>query len=80
MNEVTGVRIKLPELTTTDFKYNFLPVYEKDWFSINLSLDSKEFRGTLGFRIKPPFYFHVGGAWNVRITYFDLLIGFELRF
>ena len=85
MNEVTGVRIKLPELTTTDFKYNFLPVYEKDWFSLNIALDASDFIATAGIEVKPPVCFHIGIAkkWQYLFDfkrYFDLLIGFEFRF
>jgi len=80
MKNVSGIRLTIPDLQVKDFAYDMYPVYEKDWFSINLSFDSKEIRGTLGLRIKSPFYFHVGGAWDIRITYFDVLLGFELRF
>ena len=83
MSEVSGIRFKLPEFTVTDFKYDFITVYQKDWFSINISFDSKEIRGTLGFRIKSPLHLHVGAAkaWETLFgKYFDLLIGFEMRF
>ncbi len=84
MIEVSGVRVKIPEFTTSDFKYKFYPVFEKNWFSINLMIDPKEIAGTFGFRVKNPVYLHIGGVklwetlFDIKI-YPDLLIGFEVR-
>ena len=84
MSEVTGVRITLPDLVARDFTYDFLPVYERKWFSVNLSFDVKELRATLGFRIQSPLHFHIGAAkeWGLIFDFktYDILLGFEIRF
>ncbi len=83
MKNVSGIRLTIPDLQVKDFAYDMYPVYEKDWFSINISFDSKEIRGTLGFRIKSPLHLHVGAAKACESffeKYFDLIIGFEIRF
>lgn len=85
MIEVSGVRFKLPEFSASDFKYKFHPVFEKNWFSFNLMVDTKEIAATFGFRVKSPVHIHIGGVktWealaDIKI-YPDLLIGFEFRY
>jgi len=80
MKNVSGIRLTIPDLQVKDFAYDMYPVYEKDWFSINISFDSKEIRGTLGFLIKPPLHFHFGIAKARYLKCIDLLLGFEISF
>ena len=85
MKNVSGIRLTLPDFQGKDFTYEMYPVYEKDWFSLNIALDVSDFTATAGIEVKPPVYFHIGIAkkWQYLFNfkhYFDLLIGFEFRF
>ncbi len=85
MKNVSGIRLTLPDFQGKDFTYEMYPVYEKDWFSLNIALDVSDFIATAGIEVKPPVYFHIGIAkkWQYLLDfkrYFDLLIGFEFRF
>ncbi len=85
MKNVSGIRLTLPDFHGKDFTYEMYPVYEKDWFSLNIALDATDFIATAGIEVKAPVYFHIGIAkkWQYLFDfkrYFDLLIGFEFRF
>jgi len=85
MKYVSGIRLTLPDLQGKDFTYEMYPVYEKDWFSLNIALDVSDFIATAGIEVKPPVCFHIGIAkkWQYLLDfklYFDLLIGFEFCF
>ncbi|MGD9907354.1 MAG: hypothetical protein AB7T02_02465 [Mesotoga sp.] len=85
MKNVSGIRLTLPDFQGKDFIYEMYPVYEKDWFSLNIALDASDFIATAGIEVKPPVCFHIGIAkkWQYLLDfklYFDLLIGFEFCF